>query len=418
VTDDWEIAVFPGSTVLTRALHGELVVGRQETCQLCVDDGSMSRRHAMVKRVGDAVHVKDLESANGTFVRERDARDRNATWQLRRLQSTTVPLGAVVYFGAVLGVIRRTEAAPSIVVSDLGMRAVHERLARAAGSSISVLLRGETGVGKEVLAREVHARSPRAAQRFLAINCGAIAPTLVESELFGHEKGAFTGALSAQVGLFESANGGTVFLDEVGELPLDVQAKLLRVLEERAVMPVGGRAARPIDVRIVSATHRDLEADCRAGRFRQDLFFRLEGMALKVPPLRERPTEVLELARLFLARASESAGRAAAPTLAASTVSVLERYTWPGNVRELKNAIELAAVLSSGDEVLPSHLPERLVRASFRPPAGPDAERARVLAALDSCDGNQTRAAEMLGISRRTLVSRLTDYGLTNPRKP
>ena len=240
---------------------------------------------------------------------------------------------------------------------------------------------------------------------------------VVERALRATEKGAFTGALQAKVGLFESANGGTVFLDEVGELPLDVQAKLLRVLEDRTVMPVGGRAARPVDVRIVSATHRDLEADCRAGRFRQDLFFRLEGMAVKIPPLRERPTEVLELAHLFLTRAAESAGRAA-PALAASTVSVLERYTWPGNVRELKNAIELAAVLSSGDEVLPSHLPERLVRAcNSGPPAGPDTERARVLAALDSCDGNQTRAAEMLGISRRTLVSRLTEYGLTNPRK-
>jgi two-component system, NtrC family, response regulator AtoC len=344
------------------------------------------------------------------------------------------------------------------------MLALHDQLGRAARSPISVLLLGETGAGKEVMARAVHDRSPRAKGPYLELNCAALPPSLLEGELFGHEKNAFTGAAAARPGLFESADGGTIFLDEIGELPMAVQIKLLRVLEDRKVMRLGGRTARALDVRFVAATNRDLEAEIARGTFRQDLFFRLNGVCFVIPPLRERPSEIGPLAEQFLAAAAHTLDRPVAPHLSEEALGYLVRYAWPGNVRELRNVLDRAAVLSSGDAILPEDLPAHVTGVSSRaptptpmpmptsmpmptpmpmpttgsatsPPAAnasseprttaslpppsdaAGAERQRIVDALEQCAGNQTRAARLLGISLRTLVNRLSLHDIPRPRR-
>ena len=297
--------------------------------------------------------------------------------------------------------------------ADEEMRRVHALATRAAAGSINHLILGETGAGKEVLARRVHRLSLRAARPFVCINCEALSEALLESELFGHERGAFTGATQAKPGLLETAPGGTVFLDEVGELPAALQAKLLRVIETREITRVGSVRPRQIDVRFVAATNRDLEAEVAGGAFRRDLFYRLNGMTLVLPPLRARPREIAALARLFLRELSAAAGRRVVPRLTAEALARLQAHSWPGNVRELRNAIERALLLAAGDEIGPEHLPEATPVAL----AAPAIERERILAALDACAGNQSRAARALGISRKVLLARLDRYGVRRPRK-
>ncbi|HKA90115.1 MAG TPA: sigma 54-interacting transcriptional regulator [Haliangiales bacterium] len=311
---------------------------------------------------------------------------------------------------------------------------------RIAPGTLPVLILGETGSGKEVLAQRIHALSPRAQKPFLSLNCAALSETLLESELFGHERGAFTGAVAAKPGLLETAEGGTVFLDEVGELPMAIQVKLLRVIETRQVLRVGGLKTRPIDVRFLSATNRDLEGEVARGAFRQDLFFRLNGISLYVPPLRERVLEIRGLCESFLAQATRAAGRADAPAISPEAMTVLERYSWPGNIRELRNVIERAVLLCVGTVILPEHLPLEKMKATLTgtqvsvpddptPPTGRGGavpvkselhalERQRILDALKDCAGNQTKAAKLLGMSRRTFLNRLDAYGISRPRKP
>jgi DNA-binding NtrC family response regulator len=301
------------------------------------------------------------------------------------------------------------------------VRAVMQRVANA---TIGVLILGETGVGKEVMARALHASSQRAARPFVPIHCAALSPSLFESELFGHEKGAFTSALTAKPGLLETADGGTVFLDEIGELPEAIQVKLLRVLEDRVVLRVGGTRPAKLDVRFVAATHRDLEADITRGTFRSDLYFRLSGVTLVVPPLRHRTGEIEELARAFCEDAAARIGRPA-PSLSPEALAALESYAWPGNIRELRNMIERATVLCNGSAIEADDLPLDKIAATLphaRPAAAPpriddEAEKARIVAALAQCNGNQTRAAGVLGYSLRKLVYLMTRYQLPRPRK-
>jgi transcriptional regulator with GAF, ATPase, and Fis domain len=296
-----------------------------------------------------------------------------------------------------------------------------------------VLVCGETGVGKENAAFAVHHWSPRSAGPFVAVNCAALPEALVESELFGHERGAFTGATTTRTGLLESAQGGTVFLDEVGELPPSAQSKLLRALEVRRITRVGDVRERSIDIRVVAATHRDLEAEVAAGRFREDLYFRLGAATVLLPPLRERPREVPMLARDFLARACRALGRSELE-LAAGTLLALARHGWPGNVRELRNLMDYVAAAVTGDVVEPHHLPARMLGrgaapAQPVPPVPPVAEtsreprvplaqeireleRRRMQEALDEAEGVQTRAAALIGMPIRTFSFKLKQLGL------
>jgi two-component system response regulator AtoC len=333
---------------------------------------------------------------------------------------------------AVRGVDSHDETAP-VAVSDGAMESLRRVVERIAGSSISVLITGETGVGKGVLAKELHSKSPRASGAFVALNCAELADSLLEAELFGYEKGAFTGAVQGKAGLLETADGGTLLLDEVGELPLTTQAKLLRVLEDREVRRIGSVRPRHVDLRVVACTNRDLDAESERGAFRRDLYFRLAGISLTVPPLRERTGEIEGLARAFLEQAALSAGRNGIPVFTPEALAALRCYTWPGNVRELRNVIERAVLLSDDGTIRDEHLPVERLRTTVYPKSaavfGPtraeappglrseSGERQRLLDALGECAGNQSRAAKRLGISRRTLVTRLEAYGLPRPRK-
>jgi DNA-binding NtrC family response regulator len=329
------------------------------------------------------------------------------------------------------------------VVQDPVMQTLLDRAAQVARAEASVLITGESGTGKEVLARHIHAASRRARGPFVALNCAALPETLLESELFGHEKGAFSGAVAARKGKFEQADGGTLLLDELGEMDLRLQAKLLRAIQEREVDRLGGTQPVRVDVRILAATNRDLPAEVRAGRFREDLYFRLNVVQLRIPPLRERPGDILPLARHFARRYAEANGlpdRALAPI----AESALLNHAWPGNVRELENAIHRAVLLAEGREIgaeaielapaaprAPDAAPAE-TPAPHRPPAAgaiaalvgrrmDDVERDLILETLGRCLGNRTRAAEILGISIRTLRNKLAEYrgrGIAVPPAP
>ncbi len=511
-------------------------VGRGIESTIRIDETSVSREHAEVLFDGEKIWIEDLGSSNGTELHRPAQGQGPDTLQPHR----RYPLcpGDVVRFGGVPAVVQiersrsvanRSTTPPTAlgngrILIDREMKRVYELASRAACSDISVLITGETGVGKELLAAAVHENSRRSSKPFLQLNCAALAETLLESELFGHEKGAFTGASTSRPGLLESAQGGTIFLDELGEMPLSTQTKLLRVLEERRIRRLGSTRSIDIDVRFVAATNREMNVEVALGRFREDLFYRISGINLKVPPLRERKSEIEPLARHLLTSFCMKSG-IDVPEISPAGMEQLREYLWPGNVRELKNAMERAPFLSGGAPLLPEHLPqpgtscswedtfpdertdvrsvpwdgplasggdadriqelvvyadeagrlsgrpsspwgivhERPVRsgrparsptptrsvpavvalretrtARLRPgsaldvddrvPSRPihgnsksfseEEERRRVVGALEACSGNQTRAAEMLGISRRTLINRIEAFGIPRPRKP
>ncbi|HEX6244615.1 MAG TPA: sigma-54 dependent transcriptional regulator [Polyangiales bacterium] len=313
-----------------------------------------------------------------------------------------------------------SESFEGIVGNSQAMRKVFETLARLGASDSTVLITGESGTGKELAARALHARSPRAQKPFLAVNCAAIPEALLESELFGHAKGAFTDARSDRPGLFARAHGGTLFLDEVGEMSMAMQAKLLRALQERATRPVGSEKEVPFDARIIAATNRDLEAEVAAGRFRGDLFFRIHVIELLLPPLRARGSDVLVLAAALIARHAARLGR---PQLRLSheAAQQLLAYDWPGNVRELENCMERAVALVSGDEISVADLPERVRRGVAKQVLiradEPDElvsldemERRYILRVLRAVDGNKKLAAQILGLDRSTLYRKLERY--------
>jgi len=310
------------------------------------------------------------------------------------------------------------------IVLDPAMQRVYSLVQRIADTSMTVLILGETGVGKELVCEAIHLQSSRRERPLIKLNCAALPESLLESELFGYERGAFTGADKRKVGFFEAADGGTLFLDEIGDMPLALQAKLLRVLERKVITRVGGTTEVATDARLIAATHRNLDADVRAGRFRQDLLFRIGGFTIAVPPLRDRPAEILPLAEHFARTAAAEQARVP-PTLSDDAREALAGYAWPGNVRELRNALERALVLAT-DTITAADLPERVHDAAHRvrpaAPSGADVrgqlaevERAAIVAALEADSGNQTRAARRLGLSRRALIYKMEKYGLKPP---
>ena len=317
-----------------------------------------------------------------------------------------------------------------IWLAEPAMMNMFDLLARMAAGSLPILVHGETGVGKEIAVRAIHDFSPRRHRPLVSINCAAIPEGLAESELFGHEKGAFSGADAAKPGLFETAADGTVFLDEVGELPLASQARLLRALDTQRITRVGGVVERPVDVRVVAATNRDLEAEISTGRFRKDLYYRLSGAVITVPPLRDRPRDLPHIARELLAIARARLGRGEA-RLSELAMHRLIEHGWPGNVRELKNAMEYAASVASADEIDVRHLPPSLRRSLPDPPPAPSdiphpvpqfrplaeeiraLEELRMRQALASTNNVQTAAAALLQMPRRTFVAKMKLYNLT-----
>ncbi|RKI07025.1 sigma-54-dependent Fis family transcriptional regulator [Corallococcus sp. AB030] len=317
-----------------------------------------------------------------------------------------------------------------ILGHSASLHAVLKQVARVAPVDTTVLISGESGTGKELIARELHGKSRRAAMPFVAVNCGAIPHGLLESELFGHAKGAFTDARTARRGLFAEADGGTLFLDEVGELPLGAQVKLLRVLQEGEIRPVGESRVERVDVRVVAATLRDLGKLVTQGDFREDLYYRLNVVNLNLPPLRERREDIPLLAHSFLHRFNRELNREPpVEGLTPEAEALMTAYAWPGNVRELENAMERAVLLAEGTHVAPGSLPEKLWAASAPAPAGTAAplqagsdlslkrairemEESYIRAALRRTKGNRTRAAEVLDISHRALLYKIKEYGI------
>ncbi len=395
------------------------VVGTDATCDLVVDDPAVSRRHAEVSLTARGVLVRDLDSKNGTSIggvpiREAYlslpafARVGGVTLRLRALGAPTdVPLWPGASFGGALG-------------GSLVMRALFAQLHRAAQSSETILLTGESGTGKELLARAVHDESPRRDGPFVVFDAGSVAPALLESELFGHVRGAFTGASSDRAGLLAEADGGTLVLDEIGELSLDLQPKLLRALEARKFRPVGSNAWRSFDARIVAATHRDLRAAVTSGKFREDLYFRLAVLHARVPSLRERRDDIELLVERMLAANVPPRSLLDLPP---GALAMLVAHDWPGNVRELKNAVARLVVLPHVESLVDFQGVEGEVRRGFDGIMGLSWRDARerivdrfeasyLAAKLREHDGNVARAAAAMGISRQLVHRLMTRHGL------
>jgi two-component system, NtrC family, response regulator AtoC len=430
-----------------------VVVGRHPPADLPVPDRSLSRAHARFTLTGAGqITVEDLDSTNGTWL------------QGARITSVEILPGTELLLGDATALVHQLDwsRAPQPLSLDIGedhgapvaqapaMRSLLEMAERLAASSIPVILHGETGAGKEVIARFLHERGLRAKAPLISVNCAAIPQALVESVLFGHERGAFTGAAQQRKGMFEEAHGGTLFLDEIAELPLPAQAALLRVLETKRITRVGAVREIPVDVRLVAATHRDLNEQIAAGTFRADLFYRLSTMVLEIPPLRERREEIEPLALQFLARTGQDRVRAISPL----AMRVLYSYGWPGNVRELRNVVERAVVVARGTTIEPQDLPDRLRHpVAIVPPSparmleSPDEpmtlrcpqvarapgelsdaddgqdlraqlqtiEARKLFEALEATGWNQAEAARRLRLPARTLSNKIRALGLKRP---
>ncbi|NJD39398.1 MAG: sigma-54-dependent Fis family transcriptional regulator [Geobacter sp.] len=319
------------------------------------------------------------------------------------------------------------ERIPSIIGDHPKMKEVYRIITKIAATTSTVLIYGESGTGKELVARAIHDRSARKDQPFMAINCAAIPETLIESELFGHEKGSFTGASAREIGILEAANGGTVFLDEIGEMNVSMQAKLLRAIQEKEIRRVGGKVNLPLDVRIISATNRDLEQEIKKGSFREDLFYRLNVIRIVLPPLRERGSDVATLADFFVGKYRDASG-IAVEGIAKPALKLLMNYTWPGNVRQLESVIERAVLMAEGTIIQPDDLPTEITAVvavggvvPFElPPEGinfDEMEKALIFKAMERADWVIGKAAPLLGLSYKTLQYRLEKHGIEKPEK-
>ena len=393
-----------------------IVIGTHPQCDFVLTEATASRQHCEIVLVDDGYAIRDLESTNGTFIddvrirdvtvdRETKLRVGDATIKLTPLDATIeIPLATHTSFGPLVGI-------------SAAMRRVFEQLRKVAPSDATVLITGESGTGKEVAARAIHEGSSREAKPFVVVDCGALPANLIESELFGHMRGAFTGAVKDRVGAFEAAHGGTIFLDEIGELPIEQQTRLLGVLERRVVTPLGGTATRPVDVRVVAATNRDLRLQIARGAFREDLFFRLAVVTVEMPALLQRKEDI----KLYIERFLDELGARGAITLDAPTLAKLEAQPWPGNVRELRNLVERAAAL--GDEALPdAALPTTTdvdVNVPFKTAKQAlvdDFERAYCEKLLAAHGGNISRAARAAELDRVYLLRVLDKYNLRPKR--
>jgi len=444
-----------------------LTIGRDPTANIQIEDGFVSKRHAVL-HVADTITLTDEGSSNGTFVNGARIPPHTA---LAVLTTDVIHIGSsALLFREAAPAPTRTN--PHRLVSDPVMRQLYDLAATVGPSRVAVLLLGETGAGKEVLAAALHEASARGTGALVRLNCAAFSSSLLEAELFGYERGAFTGAVATKVGLLESAHKGTLFLDEIGEAPLETQAKLLRFIETGEVLRLGSVQPKFVDVRIVAATNRDLPQMVSQGEFRADLYFRLNGITLRIPPLRERRSEIMLLAEEFARQAAARTKGWSSIVFTAGARDKLNQHDWPGNVRELRATIERAVLLSTTthiDEAAlhierlppPMHSPRTSNQSAVdtmrvdlpaqpRPradtlnfpsvalpppssapnqprspsphaphaPHGPgDADRQAVLQALVDTAGNQSRAAALLGISRRTLLKRLDEYDVPRPRK-
>ncbi|NWG00172.1 MAG: sigma-54-dependent Fis family transcriptional regulator [Thermoanaerobaculaceae bacterium] len=357
-----------------------------------------------MRRGAENFLVKPVDAATLTAAVEKAVRQRHLVRHVDVYREAVTARAAA-------GVIDERE----LVGSSEAMRKVRELAARVAPTDSSVVLQGESGTGKGVVARLIHRHSQRAAGPFVDLSCAALPPTLVESELFGYEKGAFTDAKTRKPGLLEVAHGGTLFLDEVAELDLTAQSKLLKVLEERCFRRVGGLREVEVDVRLIVATHADLRQRVEEGRFRGDLFYRLNVFRIEMPPLRERGEDILELAYAFIAELNPRMRRRVT-RISEAAAQCLLRFSWPGNVRELRNVIERAMILVTGDTLTPAHLPDDIRLARRGRPSGrvatlEEVEAAHIEKVLRQCQGNMKLAAERLGISRSTLYAKLERLG-------
>ena len=397
----WTLTGFAGGYL--SVVHGRTIRVVEE---LCVGKGD-----AVCRMAGEPEEAWDEETRRGFAVLDARCLEGELAKVREALRATEARLKARK---SELMRLSIEEEHPGIVARSEGMRRAFDLACRVARVDSTVLLTGESGVGKEVLARVIHERSPRAGGPFVAINGAALPESLLESELFGHARGAFSGASSDRAGLFEAAHGGTLFLDEIGEVPLGLQAKLLRALQEREVRRLGENRSRKIDVRVVAATNRDLGKDVESGHFRRDLYYRLRVIEIPIPPLRERPDDVLPLARALLVDAARRTG-AKASAFSPEAARLLARHRWPGNVRELANAVERAAVLAAGTRVEVEDLPDEIARPSrAAAPAGDtlaEVEKAHVLAVLGEESGHREKAARRLGIGVATLYRKLKEWG-------
>ncbi|MBX7096068.1 MAG: sigma 54-interacting transcriptional regulator [Myxococcaceae bacterium] len=394
----------PGKGARTELKVGTATAGSDSRCDLVLEDDTVSRRHALFELLPGSVKVVDLESRNGT------------KYLGAKVKEALVPIGGTVQLGKTMVSIQPLDTQPvaeapaelgSLVGHSPAMRKLFTALEKAARQDVTLLLRGETGVGKTAVARTVHGLSKRAARPFVVFDCASAAPTLIESALFGHRRGAFTGADADRIGAVAAAEGGTLFLDEVAELPATAQPRLLRLLEAREYLPVGDVSPRKADVRVIAATHRDLESDRQRSRFREDLYFRLAVAELWIPPLRERREDIPVLAARFAKERAQLDVGLDQATIAAFTCS-----DWPGNVRELRNAVERVVVL--GDT--PSAAAESAVAPSFasaRDEALSRFEKDFLTALLKQHGGNASQAARAAGLARSHFYRLLTRHGLS-----